>query len=176
MQAKWDETVIVDLNPDSQNNDPWYCTACWEENKREKREAEPDPLYDQLRSLTERGARLGLDIPEDLDAPKRRKYNDLVREYLAHLHERLDPDLLQQIISTSPRPYPTSRPMSGRARKLQAVHGRRFEIAMLNFTVEQCACCGLTMPVQNDLLLDKGNCSGVAHTPPGWKEDKVPPE
>ena len=45
--------------------------------------------------------------------------------------------------------------MDQKSRHLHAVHGRRFDILMLQFEIKMCDCCGQTMPVQEDMLLDK---------------------
>ena len=58
--------------------------------------------------------------------------------------------------------------MSHMARQTLAIHGRRFEIVMLNFEIEKCHCCGVVTPRHNDLLVGN-NASGYAEHPFSFK-------
>ena len=154
----WNSDKTIDLSPNSQNTDPWYCISCWEEEKRKKRVNDPDPLYRHLTSTIEKVHRLGLYITEDMldpdDDSVRKWYQKIVDKYENHLRERLPVDLFTKIKDTPPRPYPTAKPMDAVMRSKMAIHGRRFEILMVNITIESCDCCGIVVPVQKDLRLD----------------------
>lgn len=135
---------------------------------QEEEKAEiPTKRYSQFLDVVDCAARLGLDVsnqPRETDAQKC-KLRKFVSAYKSHLADRIDSDLLQSIIDSPPRPYPTQKPMEHDSRHSMAINGRRFEILMLQVSVEYCECCGRTTPVQTDMLLDKDNSTKMAHDP-----------
>lgn len=65
--------------------------------------------------------------------------------------------LFERLIDSHPRCFPTDRPLDRDMRLRLAVHGRRYELSLLNIIIEECGCCGIIMPVQDDPWLGDGS-------------------
>jgi hypothetical protein len=178
--APWDPLCIIDLDSSSQNNQPWLCLMCWESRKRVKKANMPDPTFasleNHLSNLPLRAERLGLAISSDdfslMNGSAKRQLGIKLKKYHENLLDGIeDAALVESILNSKPRPYPTVKPMNGQERWKMAIHGRRFELLMLNIKIKACRCCGIVVPVQHDLLLDPKN-KGKAHHPLTGTETK----
>ena len=98
----------------------------------------------------EQARRLGLMLPGDeIDRSKR----DFVKAHGQHVKRLLSEEHYDAIASHSPRPYPTEQPMDKDVRDRMAVHGRRFEITQLLFSMKECHSCGVLEPFHDDPLV-----------------------
>lgn len=152
------KTMVIEMSPGkslsimlhgpSQDADPWHCMRCWENAKKLKcKDTDPVP-FDKV-SIPEQALRLGVDPNFDEVAVKTLKTR--YKNYAAALSSSIgDAALAKSILSHTPRPFPTPKPMNDDARLMLKCAGRRFEIAQLCVNVKTCSCCGCTRPYDDD--------------------------
>lgn len=155
--SSWDPDLCIPLSDVSQGEHPWYCIKCWEARKRD-RQANSSPVPFESLGIDEKARRLGL----DLDATQTVRAH---RQQINRRHEEIagfinDPSLFQHVLSNSPRPFPTTRPMDNPSRQHQAFRGRQFELSMLCFEVKACDCCGITEATHADSQMPSKNACG----------------
>ena len=116
----------------------WYCIWCWEKQKKGR-------LTSWDRSPTiEKFFRLEQIMPENLS-------NSSINRKLSSLKNQIydaieNSELVDSILNSYPRPFPTTFPMDKGSRQDHARLGRLFEIELLCIRVYACACCGRTKP------------------------------
>ena len=59
-------------------------------------------------------------------------------------------NIVPRLKNTDPKPYPNITPMSDTSLTCHTIFGRRFELSMLLFNVNQCNCCGRIEPMHID--------------------------
>ena len=176
----------ITLNAQTQESSCWYCTKCWEENKRNAGrlasatfiadlpdiQSEEDIMdtddesdrkvkalpYTRLK-IRERAERMGLLLPPFHEDFTEAMATTIVSQEYNRLQEIIDPDLFQQIVNSHPRCFPTESPINPDLRRKMAVSGRRFEVLLLCFTIETCASCGIVTPVHQDPLSGEDDCA-----------------
>jgi hypothetical protein len=137
------------LHGPSQDSDPWFCIRCWENEKLRKRNG-ADPVLFNDASVAEQALRLGVD-PTLRKNVKEKTLRARHLAYATKLPAAIgDDQLAQSILGSTPRAYPTPKPMNNDARLNLKCAGRRFEIAQLCLKIDTCDCCGLTRPCDAD--------------------------
>jgi hypothetical protein len=158
--ADGDEHASVDIplvGDDDDEGTPFYCLPCTEQKKQEET-PDGDAAFGELTGgadqLEEKAMRLGYNIDAPPDGHKVERDDNLHRKlnkYVENSRATIGNDgLVDQILASTPRPYPTHKPMDEKMRRLSAIHGRRFEWMQLNFVVPKCECCGIVRPFQAD--------------------------
>ena len=125
----------------------WKCIRC-------PKRAKPDACWKRLKQtgedLQERFRRLGI-VPSTLNMKahsedaRRRACIDYVKRLKETVGEGRE-KLVQAVLDNSPKAYPTIKPMNKEAKEKMAIHGRWFELQMLELEMKSCRCCGLTKP------------------------------
>jgi hypothetical protein len=114
-----------------------------------------------LCELEEKALRLGCTVDEKITP---RAFQRKLDQYVEKLQEIVGDDgLIDSIINSRPRPYPTTKPMDGASRRKHAMWGRRFEIEQLCIQVGKCDCCGTVKPYAADPWLKAKWFDGNTH-------------
>ena len=182
--------AVFPLHTDTQGAAPWYCLPCWEGEKTrrvETGEKEPSASFASLAGadasdLKQRAERLGYMLKdEELSTRALRKACDLrFKKYVDTLRATVDDDsLVDRILDSRPRAYPTVKPMDYVAREKLRICGRRFELTQIMITIEACACCGSVVPYTSDpwYVRPKDDLSKnykKLHLPPNFFSDAFP--
>jgi hypothetical protein len=126
-----------------EDSQPWFCIRCWEKKKFQDQEftAWVDCTLEQ------RAFRLGVEVDSTVQ-PKAMQLR--IDKYIEHLQAALTVETLQAILGSHPRPFPTPKPMDSESRRKHALYGRRFELQLLQISINTCSCCGRTKPFGTD--------------------------
>ena len=92
-----------------------------------------------------RNSRLGITYSAG-DMSRRRSDDYLRNKLLALLKEHASPMVVDTILGTNPRPYPSHVRIDDDRMETHVLAGRRFEVAQLLCTVDMCSCCGKVQP------------------------------
>ena len=150
-----EDGLTIPLRSNTQDEHPFYCIECWDSEHKSLPENECVPfaaLTGDTGLVEEKARRLGYNVEAPPDGkPVPQRLGRRLDQYVASLRANVADDaLVDSILASSPRPYPTTKPMDPEMRRNSAIHGRRFELMQLNFIVPQCDCCGMIRPYQND--------------------------
>ena len=126
-----------------EDSHPWYCIRCWE---TQKFEASSFIAWDDC-TLEQKAFRLGVEVDTSVTD---RTMQSRIDKYVSGLGSAIQPETLQEILGSHPRPFPTPKPMDPESRRKHALHGRRFELQMLQISIDTCSCCGRTKPFGTD--------------------------
>jgi hypothetical protein len=149
--------MIIPLSASQGEQHPLYCIKCWEHQKRVQAEDTVPPAFGSL-SHEEKVLRLGIVVaPDSSNGILNRRVNN--RSHLLLRHVGID--MLESLKDSSPRPYPTTKPMSESCHANHARYGRVFETSMLCFEIKKCDCCGISIPFNDGCtgLLLQGSSS-----------------
>ena len=94
---------------------------------------------------------------EDYKVERNNNTNGIIEKQVERMEKVLDDSPLPNSIftrfkNTDPKPYPNITPMSDASLSRHSICGRRFELSMLLFNVNQCTCCGRIEPMHIDPL------------------------
>ena len=151
---------------------PWYCIACTPDNVVTSLEQSSFATLkvmvdsggrnhhpDRSNALLILSKRLGIPLvflhPEDphLHVRQDRTFR-LMRKKVWDIHNQykmlIPPVLFNSILDNHPSPYPTTKPMDQLIQQDMALHGRRFELSLLSYSIKECACCSRTQPFYID--------------------------
>jgi hypothetical protein len=126
-----------------EDSHPWYCIRCWETKKFEDAAFIP---WDAC-TLEQQAFRLGIEVDTTIT---HKAMKSRINNYVSGLEATIQPKALQAILGAHPRPFPTPKPMDPESRRKHALHGRRFELQILQISIDTCSCCGWTKPFGTD--------------------------
>ena len=133
--------------------DEWRCIACTKLESSDKHWLGTKPST--MEGTIDRLRRLGIrctDDPEsiselDLKTNSLNANKVAINKYVNALKQLVGDDaFVQKILDSSPKAFPTMKPMKEEVKEKMAVYGRRFELQMLEIEIESCACCGIIKP------------------------------
>jgi hypothetical protein len=144
MESKMYPDFKISLDSLSQeDSQPWYCIRCWEKKKFEEAAFVP---WDDC-TLDQQAFRLGVEVDSTI-LPK--AMQNRIEKYVDQLRAVIKAETLKGILGSHPRPFPTPKPMESESRQKHALYGRRFELQLLQFSIDTCSCCGRTKPFGTD--------------------------
>ena len=155
-RLSWGPGKSHELGPNSQD-DPWYCVNCKPPPIDDYHDLDsglcPDSFAREL-CLSDYAVRLGYDVTDPPDGSPRPESDAAFRHkldtYRKSLTKIVGDTVMGNILRAAPLPYPSLKPMDKTQLSKHAVWGRRFELMLMHFTVEQCSCCGITKPHASD--------------------------
>lgn len=145
-----DDGIRVPINAESQGENPWLCANYKAEDEKEKRILP----FRSLKGSQQKGARLGLKVDswDVSERQKKRRIDDFIKNMRSVVG---DDELVDSILDSEPRPYPSHKPVSPATDEASRLAGRLFECSLLLLRVAGCDCCGKTKPFYDDVKFRK---------------------